>query len=116
MIKRSKIYVMDSERPTPNSAQTRRAYSATPERLTAAIEEAIESLPRWALQNSADGELHATRQTRLFGFEDDVTVRIVEQASGSEARFESASRVGKGDLGQNPRNLRELLETIDREL
>ena len=77
MIKRSKIDVMAFERPTSNSARTRRAYLANPEKLTAAIEKAVESLPRWTLESSAGGELHATRQTRLFRFRDDITIRIV---------------------------------------
>jgi uncharacterized protein (DUF1499 family) len=108
--------IMSIERPTPNSARTRRAYSVNPDRLTAAIEEAIEKLPRWTLESSANGELHATRSTGLFRFTDDVKVRIVERTSGSEAYFESASRIGKGDLGQNPRNLSELLKATNHEL
>lgn len=87
-----------------------------PERLTATIEEAIGKLSRWTLESSANGELHATRSTRLFRFTDDVTVSVVERAGGSEAYFESASRIGKGDLGQNPRNLEELLKATDQEL
>ncbi|MGB3633440.1 MAG: DUF1499 domain-containing protein [Rubrobacteraceae bacterium] len=104
------------ERPTPNSARTRRAYSVSPEELTNIVEKAIENLPRWTVESSADGVVSATRKTGLLRFTDDITVRVVERASGSEAHFESASRVGKGDLGQNPRNLEELLEAINREL
>lgn len=104
------------ERPTPNSARTHRAYSVSPEELTASIGNAVENLPRWTLEGSAAGEVRATRKTGLFKFTDDITVGVVEQASGSEAHFESASRVGKGDLGQNPRNLEQLLEAINREL
>ncbi len=107
---------MKFERPTPNSARTRRAYSANPGELTSAVERTIEKLPRWTLESSTNGELNATRQTGLLRFTDDVTVHIVERASGSEAHFDSASRVGKGDLGQNPRNLKELLEAINEEL
>lgn len=117
MIKRSKINGMNSfERPTPNSARTRRSYASSPEKLESAVEKTVESLPRWTLLSSGDGELHATRRTRFFRFKDDVTVRIAGQPNGSEATFESASRIGKADFGQNPRNLRELLEAINREL
>ncbi|HZY65470.1 MAG TPA: DUF1499 domain-containing protein [Rubrobacteraceae bacterium] len=106
----------DFERPTPNSARAKRAYSTGPNKLIEVVERAVEGLPRWTLESSRDGELHAIRRTRLFRFRDDVTVRIVEQANGSEARFESASRVGKVDLGRSPRNLEELLDAINREL
>ncbi|CAN5626481.1 hypothetical protein BH24ACT22_BH24ACT22_05160 [soil metagenome] len=116
MIKRSTIDIMEFERPTRNSARARRAYSATPEELTSAVERAVENLPRWTLESSTDGELIATRKTGLLRFTDDVTIRILSRGSTSEAHFESASRVGKGDLGQNPRNLEELLEAINRKL
>ena len=110
------MHVMSFERPTPNSARARRAYAADPEEITATVERAIEELSRWSLESSANGELHATRRTGLFRFIDDVTVQVVGGSYGSEVYFESASRVGKGDLGQNPRNLAELLETIDQQL
>ena len=106
---------MSFERPTQNSARTRRAYSAAPDEILAAIEKAVGELPRWTLESNADGGLSATRRTRL-GFTDDIMVRVVEKANGSEAHFESASRVGKGDLGQNPRNLEELLKAINEAL
>ena len=82
----------------------------------AAIEKAVEKLPRWRLQQKDEAKVHAVRESRLFRFKDDVTVSIIPQNNDTEARFESASRVGKGDLGQNLRNLRELLEAINREL
>lgn len=104
------------ERPTPTSARARRLYATSPEKLESAVKEAVEKLPRWTLLSSGDGELHAVRRTRFFRFEDDVTARIAGRGSHSEVAFESASRVGKSDLGQNSRNLRELLEAIDREL
>ena len=106
---------MSIERPTSNSAFTRRAYSVDPGKTLVTIEKAIESLPRWTLENNTNGELHATRRTGLFRFVDDVTVRVVERASGTEVYFESASRIGKGDLGQNRRNLKELLRAIDQQ-
>lgn len=106
----------DFERPTPNQARTTRAYPRTPDEVLAAAGRAVEKLPRWTLESSADGELHAVRETRVFRFKDDVRVSVEEQDTGSEARFESASRVGRSDLGQNPRNLKELISAIDREL
>lgn len=106
----------DFERPSPNSARTTRAYGQKPDELARAIESAVEKLPSWTLEGSQDGTIHAVRRTRIFRFKDDVTVRISERDAGSEATFESASRVGKGDLGQNPRNLQQLLEAVNEEL
>lgn len=76
--------------------------------------------------------LHLVHKTRLWRFRDDVQVTIepmeiegeqagVESlaaeptgsmATGARVSAESASRIGKGDLGQNPRNLRELMRAV----
>jgi uncharacterized protein (DUF1499 family) len=73
-------------------------------------------VPRWRLSklDEGDGEvtLHFVHATRLARFADDVTVRVSPEEEGSILRAESRSRIGKGDLGQNPRNLRELLEAV----
>ncbi len=60
---------------------------------------------------------HLVRKTGLMGYRDDVWL-VVEPKSDSTVRLhaESRSRVGKGDLGQNPRNLRELLAAMRERL
>lgn len=70
-------------------------------------------LPNWELveQIEEDGaaKLHFVRTTGLWKFKDDIRVQIGPiESGGSRLTAESRSRVGKGDLGQNPRNLREL--------
>lgn len=73
-------------------------------------------ISRWRLAKLDEGAgevtLHFVRVTRLARFADDITVRISPEGEGSILRAESRSRIGKGDLGQNPRNLRELLEAV----
>lgn len=101
---------------TLNSASTACTYPVELQRLRAAVEEAVGRLPRWTLARSSGGGIEAVRRTRVFGFEDDVTVRFTEQRFGVRAELESASRVGTWDLGQNGRNLREIIEAVDREL
>ena len=56
--------------------------------------------------------VHLTRKTRLFRFVDDVHLRIFPDGGGSRVEGTSQSRVGKGDLGQNARNLRELFRDL----
>lgn len=104
------------ERPSPNSARASRAYTTGPDELIKAIEDAVESLPRWTLDGSNDTGVQAVRESRLFKFKDNVTVSVSSRGNGSEAIFESASRVGKGDMGQNLRNLRDLTGAIDQRL
>lgn len=57
--------------------------------------------------------IQLTRQTGLFKFTDDVTVMLRKNDDGSVTmNATSQSRLGKGDLGQNPRNLVELVNGV----
>ena len=104
------------ERPTPNSARAVRAYPVTPERLLAAARRAVEALPRWNVEASGEGEIRAIRATRLLRFRDDIKVRVYAEGTGAGAEITSTSRTGKGDLGQNPRNIKELLQALAHEV
>ncbi len=79
------------------------------------VESVVNQLRRWRIE-SADAEsgtIHATRTTRICHFVDDVTIRF-EVLSDEQTRVHarSKSRVGKGDLGQNRRNILELFRAI----
>lgn len=72
---------------------------------------------RWNVvdeQSDADTiKLHLTRTTSIFRYVDDIHVQISPISGGARLEAESRSRVGKGDLGQNPRNLKQLVQSID---
>jgi uncharacterized protein (DUF1499 family) len=97
------------------SADTARTYPVQAEKLARIIEEAVRELPRWSLESSTGTEIRASRGTRL-GFTDDVTVRLTPSPSGAHTNthvvFHSASHVGVWDLGQNQRNLSQLLKSL----
>ena len=80
----------------------------------ARLQAAVRSLPRWRVESSdaQAGTVTATRRTRLFRFTDDVTIRLEPTASGTRVHVRSQSRVGKGDLGQNRRNVMELFAAL----
>lgn len=103
------------ERPSSNSARAVRTHPVPPERLLAAFRRAVESLPNWRVEASGENELRAVRTTRLFRFRDDVEIRVYAHADGAASELTSASRLGKNDLGQNPRNVEELLRAVERE-
>ena len=103
----------ERERPTPNSARAARTYPVAPGRLLLSVRRAVEGLPRWSLEASKGDEVRAVRKTRLFRFKDDVTARMYPDPAGARLELTSASRLGRGDLGQNPRNLEELLRALD---
>ncbi len=100
-------------RPTPNSARAARTYPVDPGRLLSVVRLAVEGLPRWRLAASEGDEMRVVRKTRLFGFEDDIMALVYSDPGGARLELTSASRLGKGDLGQNPRNLAELLRAVD---
>ena len=104
----------------PSSARTARTYPVTAKDLAHAVEEAVRGLPGWTVTRATEDEVRATRETRFLSFTDDITVRLTQSRSGANtntrAEFTSASRTGAWDLGQNRRNLGELLAAIDRKL
>jgi len=70
------------------------------------------ALPRWKItgQERASGSILAERRTRLFKFVDDIRIDVTQADDGRVAlNLSSRSRVGKGDFGQNARNIREFL-------
>jgi uncharacterized protein (DUF1499 family) len=97
-----------------------RSYTQPPARVAREVEAAVTALPAWELTGSGSGPggfaVQAVRTTRVFRFSDDVTVHVTGSGGGSEVSVRSSSRVGKWDLGQNARNVRELLGELDRRL
>ena len=103
-----------------SSASTARTYPVAAEKLARTIEEAVEELPGWTLTDSSETEVRAYRKTRFPGLTHEVTVRLTPSPAGAHtntrAEFQSASRVGLWVLGQNRRNLDELIAEIYRKL
>ncbi|MFP4599881.1 MAG: DUF1499 domain-containing protein [Persicimonas sp.] len=94
-------------------------YTADPQRVFEEARASVESLEQWTLvsEDSAAHTLQAERETSVFGFVDDVSVTIDPITEFvTRVHVKSASRVGKGDFGQNARNIEELLAELDRRL
>jgi hypothetical protein len=93
-----------------------RQLSFPPADVEAGIVAWTRAQPRWSLADASGTadtrRLHLVRTTRLWRFRDDVHVTLEATAAGTRVTARSASRVGKGDLGQNPRNLRELMRAV----
>jgi len=64
-------------------------------------------------QSSGSITLHLTRKTSIMRFIDDIHVQLHSEGDRTRVEAESRSRFGVGDLGQNPRNLRELVGALD---
>jgi uncharacterized protein (DUF1499 family) len=93
-------------------------YAAREARVAQAAEQAISHLPRWTLVGSGRGSgghsIQAVATTRVFRFKDDVTIRIWREGPWTHVSVRSRSRIGKGDFGQNARNIRAFLAELDR--
>ena len=96
-----------------------RYYSADPGRVFDEVRASVEALEGFE-ETSFD---EATRTVEgvitgpVFGLEHDLTVRVqVVTEFVTRVRVRSASRVGKGDLGQNARNIETFFVEMDRRL
>jgi len=63
-------------------------------------------------QDKTAGEIEAVEETTLFGFKDDVIIRIAEVEDGSRVDMRSASRVGQSDLGANRERINKFLQEL----
>lgn len=87
---------------------------------TSLVTNAIVKLENWNIESiSTEGKrtiVKATRKTKLFQFTDDIIVYLNDVDDGIQITATSQSRVGKGDLGQNPRNIAELMSKVRAQL
>ncbi len=69
----------------------------------------------WTLITVDQAKLHleAHDTTALFGFVDDVSIRIRPEGAGSRVDIRSASRTGLGDLGANARRIRDFIKKFN---
>ncbi len=90
-------------------------------KLAEVVAAAAQKIAGWELisreETDQETTLRLVRTTRLLGFKDDITVHIrplkdPPEPPSHEISAESQSRVGKGDFGQNRRNLVELMDMI----
>ena len=108
---------------SPQTAiEQKRGYpDIAPLRLAASPADAFERVARavrsmgWDVVSVVPGDLRveATDTTWLFGFKDDVVVRIRPTSDGSVVDVRSLSRVGGSDFGVNAKRVRTLLRKID---
>jgi uncharacterized protein (DUF1499 family) len=109
----------------PAFAETQRACCADlhPARLRVGREEAFAhvqrlaaGMPAWAVTQAdpAAGSLEAVVTSRLFGFQDDVVIRVRPDGdTASHVDVRSKSRDGKGDLGVNAARIRDVVTRLE---
>ena len=68
----------------------------------------------WEIVHSdaASGQIEAVVTTLLFGFKDDVAIRMTAVDGGTQIDLRSVSRVGQSDLGANAARIQGFLDAI----
>lgn len=62
--------------------------------------------------NPAEGHIEAVDTSLLYGFKDDMVVRIQESGEGTRVDVRSMSRVGRSDLGMNAKRIRTFMARL----
>ena len=60
----------------------------------------------------AEGRIEATDTSLLFGFKDDIVIRVAAQGPGSRVDARSVSRVGRSDFGVNAKRIRKYFAAL----
>jgi uncharacterized protein (DUF1499 family) len=85
------------------------ALKSAPEKVFSAARGAIVAMGMELVDaDASQGRIEATATSMVFGFKDDVVVRIAADGSGSKVDVRSKSRVGRNDFGMNAKRIREL--------
>lgn len=97
---------------------TPRVYRVSTDRVFDAVLHAVHRLPRWSLISSRpeNGDIRAEAKTMVFRFVDDVLIRVTAGGETTVVTVRSASRIGRGDFGQNARNIHAFFDELDRQL
>ncbi len=100
-------------KPLPLDRSTDEAYSA--------VREAVKNLNWRILAESppADGNngiIEATHRSLIFGFTDDMVVRVTGKSGGTRVDVHASARHGNHDLGRNADSVRELFSEVKTRL
>ena len=72
--------------------------------------------PAVVASDAEEGRIEAVATSRLFGFADEVSIRIVPEGSGSRVDMRSRSRLGKIDRGTNAQRIRSWLADLKQSI
>lgn len=86
-----------------------------------AVREAVKVL-NWQVideqspENAKNGYIEASDRTLIFGFTDDVAIRVTGSAKAAKIDIRSSSRFGQHDLGRNAARIRVFLAEVKERL
>lgn len=111
-----------SDYPAQNAGPQRAAYSDVgPLELPVSADEAFAAALAlveergWEVLSAdpAESQIEAIAHSRLFGFEDEVAIRVTETDTGARIDMRSRSRLGQIDRGANARRIAAFLADLE---
>lgn len=111
-----------SDYPAQNAEPQRAAYpEVRPQQLPLSAGEAFAAAlalveaRSWEVLSAdpAESQIEAIARSRLFGFEDEVAIRVTETDSGARIDMRSRSRLGQIDRGANARRIESFLADLE---
>lgn len=86
-----------------------------PEEALARARRTAESMPSWEVVavDPQAGTIEAVATTKVFGFHDDIAIRVRPEGTASRVDVRSKSRDGRGDLGANAERIRIFVGTLE---
>lgn len=108
------IYVTSPRDPDPFFKP--RKYSQSKNEVIQAVKETVDSLSGWKFEEHKEiqGRIRATHRW-FIGLGEEINVYVVQGVDGiTTMEITSQSKAGKGDWGQNKRNLKEFLIKMDQ--
>lgn len=75
-------------------------------------------MPSWTVvwNDPQAGQIEAVAQSSVFGFEDDVVIRVRDSGDKSVVDMRSKSRDGRGDLGANAARIRAYVSGLEKRM
>lgn len=102
---------------SPNCVRISRHYKTDSEHLYNLVNRALKSIsPHQIEEHSQELQINSVYRISVFGFRDDVQVKIEPHQNGSVMHLRSSSREGKSDLGVNRRRVQQILHYIQSNL
>ncbi|MBY0273895.1 DUF1499 domain-containing protein, partial [Candidatus Binatia bacterium] len=73
-------------------------------------------MPTWTITqvDGAKGTIEAVSESKVFGFQDDIVIRVRPDGAGSIVDVRSKSRDGKGDMGVNAARIRAYVAALEQ--
>ncbi|HZR82638.1 MAG TPA: DUF1499 domain-containing protein [Candidatus Binatia bacterium] len=86
-----------------------------PDQAFARARRTAEAMPSWEIvaADPTTGTIEAVATSKVFGFHDDVVIRVRPDGGGSRIDMRSKSRDGRGDLGANANRIRAYVTAVE---